>query len=95
MSDASVPPFDEAAFREFQKTRRAAKGAEFDEICGNLGWFEDKPDADILIYADRWMIEKLDTGQYHLVIENFTEITGETVSLEDLERILFEYSLSA
>lgn len=78
-------------FAEFQATRRSMSAQEYGELIGDKFW-EDDPEAKYLVYADHWNIELCDDGRYLLILGNQQRITGDGMTLEDLEKILYEYA---
>ncbi len=83
------------SFEEFQATRQEMPAHQFGDLIGDAMW-EDEPDSvRVLVYNQAWFIDICEDGRYHLVLENQTFITGPDVSLEDLERKLYEFSLIA
>lgn len=96
----------EAAFLAFQGSRRAMTSRQYGELVGDATW-RDEPETQMLVYRDRWFIEICDDARHMLVLENQSWITGPEnagpenagpenagpeTSLEDLERLLFEFS---
>jgi hypothetical protein len=85
---------DEDAFEAFRATRKQMSGLEYADLIGDRSW-EDDPERQLLVYDDRWNIEITDDGRYMLTLENHGWITGPDTTLEDIERVLFDYSKHA
>lgn len=86
--------FDEKAFREFQASKQVMKAADFGRVIGDAMW-ENEPDLEFLVYDKQWYIEICASDRYLLVLGNQNWLTGPDISLEDLERKLFDYSLES
>lgn len=87
--DANKP----RAFKDFQSTRRQMNSHEFGRLVGDSNW-EDEPAKTFLVYDNQWWIEVCADGRLALVLENLSWVTGAEHELEDLERKLYEFSLT-
>lgn len=79
-------------FEKFQASRQEMSAKRFGEIVQDGAW-DDEPDTTrLLVYLDAWYIDILEDGRHQLTIENMGWITDQDITLEDLERKLYEYA---
>ncbi|MEP1315430.1 MAG: hypothetical protein ABJN42_13630 [Roseibium sp.] len=78
------------SLEDFRATRVEMPAHAFGDLVSDAQWEGD--DTPFLVYADCYWIEKLDDGRHMVTIENDGGITGEGVTLEDLEEKLYDWA---
>jgi len=81
-------------FRKFQLSRQVMLASEFGRLIGDAAW-EDEKETQFLVYEDSWWIEICADGRHMLTLENHQWITGDDLSLSDLERKLYEFAVDS
>lgn len=82
---------DEEALEAFRATRKQMSARAFGELIGDAMW-EDDETSQFLVYDDAWYIEICDDGDHMLILGNQCWITREGITLEELERKLYDFA---